>query len=192
MWSSEGIRRSSTYPVFIECCNHPKESMNCMDDSVRPHVLTLEIIPVVSLQLSQYHMYPKAFSGLCSPYETTDCLSAQGTHVCGELWDLLYHPNLIAEDVAKMIVLSAKTALGICHCIASLSPLSRLVKIWPYNQTLGNKWSLWRSASQNFLPDFICKISCCENIYCISVHFSTHFLPSCISPELLHTSNLRK
>lgn len=56
-----------------------------MDDSVRPHVLTLEIILVVSLQLSQYHMYHKAFSGLCSPYKTIDCLSAQGTHVCGEL-----------------------------------------------------------------------------------------------------------
>ena len=52
--------------------------------------------------------------------------------------------------------------------------------------TLGNRWSLWPSTSQNFLPDFIYKISYCENIYCFSVHFSTRFLPPCISPDLMH------
>lgn len=89
--------------------HHPKSSKYCMADSVRPHVWALEIILLVSPQLSQYSMCVSRPSVVSTV--RTKC-SRTHTYACDGIWQLPYQPNFITGNGAELIALNARTALG--------------------------------------------------------------------------------
>lgn len=174
MRSWEGIKSISTYPMLAE-------SSIILNPANTTQLIQSDL---VSWSLKSYCCYlSSCLNTLCisrpSVVSTVHTKpSRTHTYACDGVWNLLYQPNFITGNGAKLIVLNARTALGnpqhsllICHYFSSLSHCICLLRHAPLSgfRKCGNIY---------------CFLVCFQHIFSLLV-FQQACWPACSPKEFI-------